>query len=208
MNKPVLASNQPRRLYLPRATRRLGQQLLTQQCWCWGQDVRRPEGNLLLQYGFERQRPPHGESGATTYILRASSKRYVALWGFGFWYGESGSGAIFVGRFAFEPRFSAHSEPPLPIWMPSQLNEIPAPASTCQRRVARELLKDALRWAAGYEEWCIEHTGLDYRRRCLEAWSQPFLPPEQVAASWENVARSLSVSRRTTHDYAGLSTTF
>ena len=58
----------PRRLYMGKRVRRLGQSLLTQQCWCWGRDVTRPDGNLLLQYGFTRHRPPGQERGATTYI--------------------------------------------------------------------------------------------------------------------------------------------
>ena len=207
MNKTVAPQKSARRLYLPRPARRLGQQLLAQQCWCWGQDVRHPEGNLLLQYGFERQRPPHEQSGATTYILRAMPDHCVALWGFGFWYGQIGRGAIFIGRFAFEPRFSTHTKPPLPVWMPSQLSELSAPASTCERRLARELLQKALCWIAGYESWCIQQTDLEYRRRCLEAWAQPYLPPEQVATAWKNLAHGLSLSRCDTPDYIALSTT-
>ena len=29
---------------------------MEQQLWCWGRDVERPEGNLLMAYGFERHR--------------------------------------------------------------------------------------------------------------------------------------------------------
>ena len=182
----------PRRLYLPRETRRLGKALLTQQCWCWGQDVRHPEGNLLLRYGFERQRPPQGESGATTYWLRLLPNSFVALWGFGLWYGEAERGAIFVGRFDFAPRFSAEYALPLPVWLPAQLGEVAVPASTHERRLARELLQRSLNWVATYEQWAMDNTGLEYRRRCLEAWSQEYLPPEQVAATWQNVAQSVS----------------
>ena len=27
---------------------------MEQQVWCWGRDVEYPDGNLLMQYGFER----------------------------------------------------------------------------------------------------------------------------------------------------------
>ncbi|HVF09872.1 MAG TPA: hypothetical protein VNA16_03670 [Abditibacteriaceae bacterium] len=61
--------------------RALGKRLLAQQCWCWGQDVRYVEGNLLLRYGFERRRAPQWQSGATTYLLRHLPDRVIALWG-------------------------------------------------------------------------------------------------------------------------------
>lgn len=188
----------PRRLYLPGETRRLGKSLLTQQCWCWGQDVRRPEGNLLLEFGFERRRPPHGESGATAYLLRLLPNCVVTLWGFGMWYGECDRGAIFVGRFDFEPKLSLCAEPPLPIWTPKQLSALPVPRTSIERRLTRELLTDALCWAADYERWAIEKTGLPYRKRCLEAWSQRFLPPENVVESWALVAQNVSPRRGAT----------
>lgn len=32
--------------------------LLSQQAWCWGRDVIRPEGNWLVEIGFDRVEPP------------------------------------------------------------------------------------------------------------------------------------------------------
>ena len=185
----------PRRLYLPRATRRLGQQLLTQQCWCWGQDVRCESGNLLLQYGFERHRPPDGESGATTYLLRLLPDRVLALWGFGLWYGECDCGGIFVGRFDFEARFSARETPPLPVWTPHQLADVPVPCDACRRRAARHLLSRAAGWIADYERWILAQRGLEYRRACLENWSQDFIAPEAMAPSWQRVQHDLAARR-------------
>ena len=49
------------------ALQRRGSALLNQQCWFWGQDVRRAEGNLLLELGFQRQRPPEEQQGCTQY---------------------------------------------------------------------------------------------------------------------------------------------
>lgn len=59
-----------------------GAELMHQQCWCWGQDVRRPEGNLLLENGFERTRAPEDVSGSFRYWLERNGTR-LALWGFG-----------------------------------------------------------------------------------------------------------------------------
>ena len=41
---------------VPPSVIREGKLLLDQQCWCWGQDIRHPEGNLLLTHGFVRER--------------------------------------------------------------------------------------------------------------------------------------------------------
>src|SRR5687768_12975270 len=43
---------------LPKALEKQGEALLEQQMWCWGCDVRRQEGNLLLAYGCERRASP------------------------------------------------------------------------------------------------------------------------------------------------------
>jgi hypothetical protein len=51
--------------YLPRALRQWGETMIHQQCWNWGQDIRRRRGNLLLEYGFSRYRIP-AELAVTT----------------------------------------------------------------------------------------------------------------------------------------------
>ena len=47
--------------------RKIGTTLLDQQLWCWGQDIRRTEGNALLAYGFTKHRPLEGKHGSTAY---------------------------------------------------------------------------------------------------------------------------------------------
>jgi hypothetical protein len=62
--------NQSTALILPRELMNRGRTLLHQQCWLWGQDIRRAEGNLLLEYGFERKRPPEGANACSQYSLQ------------------------------------------------------------------------------------------------------------------------------------------
>ena len=71
--------------------RKTGTLLLDQQLWCWGQDIRRVDGNALLAYGFTRHRPPEGEHGSPAYEWRGSGRSRVILWGFGFFYGDGDS---------------------------------------------------------------------------------------------------------------------
>ncbi len=44
---------------------RRGRKLLHEQCSHWGADIRREEGNLLIEYGFERYRPPAEDNGCS-----------------------------------------------------------------------------------------------------------------------------------------------
>ena len=87
---------------LPSSLQKRGKVLLNQQCWLWGQDVRRPEGNLLLERGFERLRPPEEAGGATQYTLFLTNDLRVRLWGFGMYFG--GVQGVYVNRYEFVPR--------------------------------------------------------------------------------------------------------
>lgn len=180
-------------------SRALGKRLLTQQCWCWGWDVRYAEGNLLLRYGFDRQRPPQNESGATTYSLRLLPDRFIALWGFGMWYGDA-RGAIYIGRFNFEAKYFPQSQLPVSVWTPPQIEALHQEMSTrmdvSQWRLICELLQDALRWVGDYEQWLLANSGLEYRRNCLEAWSQKFVPPEQMVPAWQQLSRVIKKRRQ------------
>ena len=43
---------------------------MSQQLWCWGRDIKSPQGNLLMNYGFERHRESgKGSSGSSCYRL-------------------------------------------------------------------------------------------------------------------------------------------
>ena len=193
-----------RRLHLPRGFRARGQLLLEQQCWLWGQDVRHAPGNLLLQYGFDRARAPHDVIGASAYQLRllpddiCPRERVVALWGFGLWYGEADEGdqsGIFIGRAAFEPRWSATALPPRSAWSPAPIHAATrAPQLKTERQQARVLLKGALSWIASYENWALARVGETERCRQLQAWPQGaahMVPTGEFVRAWAALAARL-----------------
>ena len=62
---------------LPARVRRRGEAVLHQQCWCWGQDIRRVAGNLLLDNGFDKHRPLDGKEGSSAYRLNLSNKELL-----------------------------------------------------------------------------------------------------------------------------------
>jgi hypothetical protein len=145
---------------LTRLNLRTASQLLHQQCWCWGCDIRRPAGNLLLEYGFERFRHARGSSA---YRYR-STDGAIVLWGFGLAWIPAAGMPIFVGRYT-----------PVPAELPdvSGLETIAAPAEL--RLVRRPpdaamwwSVIRALQWIGSYERWVLEHAGASWRRTTIE----------------------------------------
>jgi hypothetical protein len=165
-----------------------GAELLHQQCWCWGQDLRRVEGNLLLQYGFERTRPPEGMAGSSRYRLRGPDFD-VTLWGFGVAYRREPCGAIYVNRYCFVPRWLPLETPIDGIWRAEAMAATRRPGTRREVRRSRRLLQSLLRWMAGYEKWVLQTAGLSYRQRSLSQWTKTDIPAERMALEWELLAR-------------------
>ncbi len=167
---------------------RRGAELMHQQCWCWGQDVRRPEGNLLLQYGFERSRPPAEIGGSSRYTLHLDGARIV-LWGFGVGYAVEGCGWIYVNRYCFVPRWMHEFASIEPVWRAEQLASRRRPFTRREIRRSRRLLQSLMRWIASYERWVETKCGAHYRVRTLAAWNRASIEPCRMAAEWELLAR-------------------
>ena len=72
---------------MPQQILRFGGQLMEQQLWCWGRDVERVEGNLLMEFGFERHRECEIDPQSTCYRLDCD-ELHVCLWGFGMFFGR------------------------------------------------------------------------------------------------------------------------
>ena len=84
--------------------------LLSQQVWCWGRDILRPEGNWLLQNGFVCIKPPAERDGCSSvYTLQLPRGRCVVLRGFGAFYGDQRCGGVFLPRYEFRPRYTKHA---------------------------------------------------------------------------------------------------
>jgi CxxC-x17-CxxC domain-containing protein len=168
---------------------RLGTALFNQQCWLWSQDIRRVEGNLLIEYGFSRRRPPEHAPGSSVYRLPINPNVMVALWAFGAFYGSATEGGVYLGRYAFAPAWVASlDEAHLP-HMPDALAIVSQPRSYADHQRFRLLLVDMLRWIGAYEQWVVETIGLDYRRECVATWTRgPQTPAERVVTEWRNLA--------------------
>ncbi len=90
---------------MPRPVRRFGGRLMEQQVWCWGRDVEYPDGNLLMQYGFERHRDSDTADRSTCYRLDHDDL-HICLWGFGMFFGSRELGGLYLDRFDFCPTWA------------------------------------------------------------------------------------------------------
>lgn len=163
-----------------------GEDLLHHQCWAWGADVRYPEGNLLLRYGFERA--ARGE--ARRYVLRRADRR-VVLWPFGMAFANCSrveSRAIFVGRFSFEPRCITLSSAAT-AWSSNCLEELPSDEGALA--AALDVTLGAVRWITAYERWVGRVVGRAYRDRTLLTWDRATLCGGELRRGWSNFAREL-----------------
>jgi len=160
---------------LPYHLLREGSRLLHQQCWVWGQDIKCPSGNLLLDYGFQRQRPPEGISGSSQYTLTVPGELYVRLWGFGVYYG--GDVGIFLNRYSFVPRRTSLSD----CWQAGNMQGLPRAKDLC-------LMPGLLRWIAAYEEWIKKRTSAQYRLRRAASFKSRKTAGQHSPAAWLHMA--------------------
>lgn len=172
---------------LPFALGKRGSALLNQQCWLWGQDVRRAEGNLLLELGFERQRPPDGQQGCTQYT-RVCAGAELRLWGFGFYYRDGDSG-LYLNRYAFTPQHATLHEA---VWTAGAVPVQPT-AVECGTMAA------AVRAVAALEQQTQQAVGLPYRLHCLFGWNKRALPPAELVPAWLALARDMETCAARAH---------
>lgn len=179
----------PRALSLPATVRRRGTSLLNQQFWLWGQDIRCPEGNILLRHGFTRARPPDTRQGSRCYTLQLDPGRTVVLWGFGIFYGDRAHGGLYLSRFGLAPLLAASWDAPVGVWSPSDLPALTAPTDEHDWARTRPLLTGMLRWISAYECRVLDEMGHRYRQTCLASWPRAVCPAHEGATRWLRLAR-------------------
>jgi len=176
-----------KRFALPPLVRSTGKVLLHQQCWLWGKDLRSPEGNLLMRYGFTRHPLPEDAAGCTAYRLQLTCGSVLLLWGFGFYFSsppQANRGGIIVGRYEFRPRLTPLADPPMPVWQSEQIPGRTLPQSTAEFAGALQLFAQGMRAIHAYESWIANDIGLAYRRGVMREWDRDFVPVEGMAETW------------------------
>ena len=165
--------------------------LLSQQVWCWGRDIVRPEGNWLLEIGFDRIEPPADRKDCSSvYVLAMPRRRCVVLRGFGVFYGDGRWGGVFLPRYEFQPRYTRHATLDCPPWSDADLPKLNSPTES-QRKACATLTLDLIDWMRGYEVNIAEQLGIEYRRSTLLEWDngmRSVVPAENFASAWRELS--------------------
>lgn len=162
--------------------------LLDQQMWCWGCDVRRAQGNLLLAYGAEK-RPSPDARYHSAYTFQTEEGAVLNLWGWGIWFAQLDQGSLFIGRSRFRMRYSPEVIRMPDAWCARDLPPMIGARDETAGEPATALLAAALNWIGGYEQWLCSQVGPDYREHILEKWPKRKrhkggIPAAQMSTRW------------------------
>lgn len=171
--------------------------LLSQQVWCWGRDILRPEGNWLLETGFDQIKPPSDqEKCSSVYSLDLLQDRCVVLRGFGVFYGDKKLGGVFLPRYEFSPKYTKAAMLECPPWSDEDLPDL-WPPNQSQRHACAALTLDLIDWIRSYEVNVTENLGIEYRRSTLKTWDNGerlFIPAEQQASAWRELSHRVAAN--------------
>ncbi|MEO1614225.1 MAG: hypothetical protein AAFV88_00155 [Planctomycetota bacterium] len=165
--------------------------LLSQQAWCWGQDILRPEGNWLLEIGFQRiEPPPDRKDCSSVYVLELPHERCIVLRGFGVFHGDQEKGGVFLPRYEFQPKYSTRAQLDCQPWSSDDLPAL-SPPTAPHRNACVALTLSMLDWIRSYEVNIVESLGIAYRRQTLAKWDNGnrfFTPVEKFASAWREMS--------------------
>lgn len=149
--------------------RRLGRDILNQQMWCWGSDIRRSAGNLLRDHGFTKHAAPEDSGLKPCYSLEADGVS-IRLWGFGMVFADGVHNGLFLKRFEFAPRLVDPAELTWDIWRTPDLPRVWSPRTDEEVVRSHALLSEACAWIASYERWVQGQAGSAWRAATVESW--------------------------------------
>ena len=139
--------------------------------WCWGCDVRRQAGNLLLAYGCER-RPAPDPRFHSAYSYGLCADCVLTLWGWGVWMAREGLGSLLLSRSRFQINYIPDTHLYPQAWQADDLPVGQRPCSPEAQANSRCLLAEAMTWIGDYEGWLACHTEPAYREAVIAAWPQ------------------------------------
>ncbi|CAL1124903.1 unnamed protein product [Cladocopium goreaui] len=165
-----------------------------------------PQGNWLLELGFDRIEPPVDRDGCSSvYTLMLPCQRCVVLRGFGVFYGAVLRGGIFLPRFEFLPRYTTHATLELPPWSDEDLPKLSVPKDS-QQCDSVSLTLELIDWIRNYESTIVKHLGVEYRRSTLLRWDngkRTIVPAEEMARAWRLLGISIAEDCRVLFSQCG-----
>lgn len=159
--------------------------LLHHQGWLWGWDVRCPEGNRLVAYGFERVPAPVEASDSVTTYRLDTAQYSVVLWSYGIaMYIPAWRDALFLERSTGEVHALTPASFAARIWcyddLVAQLRAITAETIA--------MAPSLFRWIGEYESRIQELIGIEARERELAGWKLAIRQAAALPAAWQEIA--------------------
>jgi hypothetical protein len=172
-------------------------ELLDQQMWFFGRDIQHPEGNLLLRFGFTRERPPVAVSGTSRYTM-TTPVGSLTLWGWGVLWRDREPLALLMRRHGPGPRLVSAAVAREQVWAHTALTDSRAAASDELARVGM-LLADFAGWVHRYERWVRDTCGESWRRECAElrprhVRRKQMVAPALYVQTWQQIAHTAVAS--------------
>lgn len=176
---------------LTRSDQTLLEQLVQQQFWLFGADIRRPSGNLLLELGFTRYRAPDPAQGSSCYAAPETEGPAVHLWGFGCCLTAPDDGRIFLSRHRALVR-----RMPATIALEG-LHSVPQLHSLCHSDPDDHLLPiqqiALFRWFEHYERLALTHIGAEEREATLTQFGRrQICSAAEIPARWDHLATTIA----------------
>ena len=169
--------------------RRWAALLFDQQMWCFGRDIVRSQGNILVDLGMCQYRPRDPNKGSTVYTAAVEGGGSIFLWGFGAMYAEANVGSVFVRRYDFAPRLTPRTSG-IGVHEPEGLGKLVNASCVRERTLLRQLLPNLTGWFAKYEHWIAEKFGTAYREDCLAGRKKDaVVSAKAMATAWERAAK-------------------
>jgi len=184
------AASPPRRKtsVVPAAMRRELEKLMHQQCWCWGCDIRRESGNLLLAFGASRVRPEApGQLRSSAYHVPLADNGWAVLWGFGVAMVPAKGGPLVLYRYHTMPHIVSQPDALRTVWCRDDL----PPLERADTAPAWWAALNVFRWIASYERWVLAHAGATWRIQCARESKDSVVPGNALANAWLDLAERI-----------------
>ncbi len=188
--------NLKKQVKMPNHSQQIARMLIDQQMWCWGCDVRRIAGNLLLLYGAKK-RPSPNPRYHSAYVFQIEGEALVNLWGWGLWIACPHRGSLFIGRSRFQVCYTRDAVLMPDAWCKRDLPLTTSEPDNDDLEYAHDLLATALHWIGSYEDWLSTQVASDYREHILAKWPQRRrykggIPAAEMAERWFELSTCLS----------------
>ncbi len=160
--------------------------------WCWGCDVRRAAGNLLLAYGAKK-RPSPDPHFHSAYSFQATTEGVLNLWGWGLWMACTHCGSLLISRSRFRVGYTPDVILTPDAWQQRNLPPTAGIQNAGDTVHVYHLLTLALNWIGAYESWLLDQVEADYREHVIAQWPQRRhhkggVPATEMAERWFQLA--------------------